>query len=286
MGPTETASASHIGPRLITLSQNDIGEAMELSTEAAWNQTAEDWRLFFSHGAVFGIVEDGVLSASAAIMPYGAEVGWISMVLTRKSRRGRGLGSQLLKHCLSEIDAQGRTAVLDATPAGEVIYRRLGFEGCESFTRWAGTGGGERFCDGVTPDLALSLLAANRAFGADRTELLTNFARRRPDLCRYVPNTSQYAFGRDGRLATQIGPVGSVSPLSNSTTIANFVADLIGTISGPVFMDVADDCTPLTACLEALEFEPERPFLRMKRGPWLPPKNGSTVAAIAGPEFG
>lgn len=282
MGPTEADSALHF----ITLSQDDIDDAMELSTEAAWNQTAEDWQLFLSHGVVFGIVEDGVLSASAAIMPYGTEVAWISMVLTRKSRRGCGLGTRLLKHCLSEIDAQGRTAVLDATPAGEIIYRKLGFEGYESFTRWAGTGGDKLCHDIVEPDFNAAISAANQAFGADRTELLMNFARRRSDLCRYEPDSMLCAFGRDGRLATQVGPVGSVSPLSDGVKIAAVVADLIGAISGPVFMDVADGCTPLTALLEALGFEPQRPFLRMKRGPWLPPENGPTIAAIAGPEFG
>ncbi|WP_458792747.1 GNAT family N-acetyltransferase [Yoonia sp. MH D7] len=282
MGPTETASASDI----ITLSLDDIGDLMELSIEAAWNQTAKDWQLFLGRGAVFGIVEDGVLSASAAIMPYGTEVAWISMVLTRKSRRGCGLGTRLLKHCLSQIDAQGRTAVLDATPAGEIIYRKLGFEGYKAFTRWAGTGGDKPCHDVMEPDFDAATLAANQVFGADRTGLLSNFARRRSDLCRYEPDTTLWAFGRNGRLATQIGPVGSASPLSDGAKIAALVADLIGTISGPVFMDVADDCMPLTARLEALGFEPQRPFLRMKRGPWLHPENGSTIAAIAGPEFG
>ncbi|AML51793.1 GNAT family N-acetyltransferase [Falsihalocynthiibacter arcticus] len=286
MVPTEAVPPQHIGPRLISLSQDNIDEAMELSTEAAWNQTADDWQLFLSHGAVFGIVEDGVLSASAAIMPYGIEVAWISMVLTRKSRRGCGFGTRLLRHCLSEIDAQNRTAVLDATPAGEVIYRKLGFEGYDTFTRWAGTGGGKLCCAAVAPDLAPAILTANQAFGADRTELLSNFARRRSDLCRYEPDTTLCAFGRDGRLATQIGPIASASSLSDGSEIAALVTDLIDSIAGPVFMDVADHCTQLVARLETLGFEKQRPFLRMKRGPWLPPENGSTIAAIAGPEFG
>lgn len=282
MGPTKADS----GPQLITLSQDDLDDAMELSTEAAWNQTAADWQLFLSHGMVFGIVEDGVLSASAAIMPYGTEVAWISMVLTRKSRRGCGLGTRLLKHCLSVIDAQGRTAVLDATPAGEIIYRKLGFEGYKSFTRWAGSGGG-KLCHNITKyDLAAAISDANQIFGADRTELLSNFARRRSDLCRHEPASMLCVFGRDGRLATQVGPIGSVLPLSDGSKVADLVADLIAAVSGPVFMDVADDCTPLTARLDALGFEPQRPFLRMKRGPWLPPENGSTIVAIAGPEFG
>ncbi|WP_168199204.1 GNAT family N-acetyltransferase [Pseudorhodobacter turbinis] len=268
------------------LSQGDIDGAMALSVEAGWNQTADDWRLFLRHGTVFGIIEDGALSASAAIMPYGTEIAWISMVLTRKSRRGCGLGTRLLKHCISVVEAEGRTALLDATPAGEVIYRKLGFEGHETFTRWAGTGGGKSPSGAVAPDIPAAITAANQVFGADRTELLANFASRCPDLCRYDPDTGLCAFGRDGSLATQIGPVVGSSPNPDSPGTEALVAALIGGITGSVFMDVADHCTRLAACLAALGFEKQRPFLRMKRGPWLPPGNGSTVAAIAGPEFG
>ncbi|OSP53414.1 hypothetical protein BV911_18135 [Pseudoruegeria sp. SK021] len=259
---------------------------MQLSTEAGWNQTADDWQLFLRHGKVFGILEDGALSATAAIMPYGTEIAWVSMVLTRKSRRGCGFGTRLLKHCLSAIETEGRTALLDATPAGEIIYRRLGFEGHEAFTRWVGTGGGQPRGDVAAPDIAAAISAANRAFGANRTDLLANFASRRPDLCHYEPNTGLCVFGREGRLATQIGPVVGTAPSPDSPEAEAQLATLIGEITGPVLLDVADRCTRIGERLELLGFDRQRPFLRMKRGPWLPPENGSTVTAIAGPEFG
>ncbi len=286
MVPIDAASKRPSHPQLTKLSEGHIGDAMSLSSEAGWNQTAADWHLFLRHGTVFGLIEDDALSASAAIMPYGTDIAWISMVLTRKSRRGYGFGTRLLKHCLSVIEADGRTALLDATPAGEVIYRKLGFDGFETFTRWAGTGGGKPPADAGTPDMAPAIAATNRAFGADRSALLENFASRRPDLCHYEHNTGLCSFGRDGRLATQIGPIVASTETTDGPETSAFVSTLISRTDGPVFLDVADRCTGLQTRLEALEFEKQRPFLRMKRGPWLPPENGPTITAIAGPEFG
>ena len=105
------------------LSEDDLTGAIALSAEAGWNQTEDDWRLFLSHGSVFGIFEGQTLVASAAIMPYGKEFAWISMVLTRQDRRGNGYGTRLLKHCIAVLESESRTALLDATPAGEVLYR-------------------------------------------------------------------------------------------------------------------------------------------------------------------
>lgn len=286
MVPIDAASENPSHSQLTMLSQTHIGDAMLLSTESGWNQTEADWQLFLRHGTVFGLIEDGALAASAAIMPYGSEIAWISMVLTRKRRRGHGFGTRLLKHCLSVIETEGRTALLDATPAGEIIYSRLGFEGFETFTRWAGIAGGKPPAVAAAPDTVAAIAGMNRAFGADRSALLANFANRRPDLCRYEQNTGLSSFGRDGRLATQIGPVIAPSKNPGSPETADLVAALISHIEGPVFLDVVDGCTELETRLEALGFEKQRPFLRMKRGPWLPPENGPATAVIAGPEFG
>ena len=115
-------------PEPVTLSQAHIPQAMELSQEAGWNQLPADWRLFMTQGQVFGVFIGPVLAATAAIIPYGRDHAWIGMVLTRRNRRGQGLGTALLNTCIAELETLGRTALLDATPAGEPIYRKLGFE--------------------------------------------------------------------------------------------------------------------------------------------------------------
>src|SRR5690606_13983565 len=94
MGPIEHAA-------LVTLGESDIAQAMALSQEAGWNQLPADWRLFIVHGRVFGVFDGPLLVATAAIIPYGDDFAWISMVLTRKAWRRRGLGVKLLKTCIA-----------------------------------------------------------------------------------------------------------------------------------------------------------------------------------------
>lgn len=268
------------GAAPVILSPDDVAQAMELSAEAGWNQLPADWRLFMAHGKVFGLFDGEVLVATAAIMPYGEDFAWIGMVLTRKDWRGRGFGTALLKACIAELEASGRTALLDATPAGEPLYRSLGFADGERFTRWQGMGGGAAATPAAADPAALT--AANAAFGADRTPLLIDFSARCPAARRSAPQGAAHAFGRDGRIATQIGPVVGV----DEAEVADLVEAVVAALGGPVFLDVADSRPLLVERLRALGFARQRPFLRMKKGPRPTPGRAEETAVIAGPEFG
>lgn len=264
-------------PNVVRLSPDHISRAMELSREAGWNQLPADWLFFMNHGNVFGLIRDGELAATAAIMPYGDHIAWIGMVLTRKSWRGHGFGTLLLKTCIKAIESRHRTAVLDATPAGEPIYRDLGFEPVERFTRWQGEGRG-CLCARADDDPA-AITAVNAAFGADRTPLLHDLAARCPAARLSLRNGAAYGFGRDGRLASQIGPVVG----TNESAAGELMETMIASLGGPVFLDASDEYASFPARLTALGFSTQRSFLRMKKGDASTP---GRMAVIAGPEFG
>src|SRR2546423_14442021 len=66
---------------------------MELSTQAGWNQTPEDWRTLIqldSKGC-FGVEVEGRLVATTTLLCYGRLLAWVGMVLTRVEWRGRGV---------------------------------------------------------------------------------------------------------------------------------------------------------------------------------------------------
>ena len=42
----------------VNLTPDDVDGAMALSTEAGWNQTADDWRHFISQGATIGVRDE------------------------------------------------------------------------------------------------------------------------------------------------------------------------------------------------------------------------------------
>ena len=78
----------------------------ELVAHSGWNQTAQDWGVFFDCGTIYVVRdEQGRIGASGAVLPMGESrpgylasltgrgVAWISMILVRPDLRGRGLGA-------------------------------------------------------------------------------------------------------------------------------------------------------------------------------------------------
>lgn len=265
------------------LGEADVSAALELSGEANWNQTASDWMLFIRNGAVYGLEHDGVLAATAAIMPYGDDRGWIGMVLTLKAHRGKGFGTAMLKHCLAALEAQGRAALLDATPAGEPLYRALGFEGMWSSTRWRGQvarTSKEQPAAVSSEDRQQAVIRDGAAFGVERETLLSDFAARVPEVFQ-VANDA-VCLGRNGDRATQIGPLACRDEAAGLRLLDRALEQIDGT----VILDIPDSAEATVAYIEKMGFARERPFLRMIKGECANPDSDWRHIAIAGPEFG
>jgi GNAT superfamily N-acetyltransferase len=269
----------------------DVAGGLALSDAAGWNQTGEDWRFFLAEGEAFGLRdESGGLIASAAALPYDGAVGWISMVLVDAKHRHRGLATRLLDACTQSLRRAGRVPVLDATPAGAEVYRRLGFRAGFAFERWQGEGGtageagiGEGVVAATSAADIDALLALDRAVhGVGRDRLLRDFLARPATRAWHALDASGFALSRAGRRATQIGPLIADD---EGAALALLVAALVAA-HGPVFIDVPVHQPALARCLEARGFVRQRPFVRMALAdtPCLDPS--ARVFAVAGPEFG
>src|SRR2546430_10288518 len=73
--------------------------------------------------------------ATTATLPYGGRFAWISMVLVAGEYRRRGLATNLMQQAMRDLAAANLVPVLDATPDGRAVYRRLGFEDSWGFQR-------------------------------------------------------------------------------------------------------------------------------------------------------
>jgi GNAT superfamily N-acetyltransferase len=285
MASTET-------PRLTLLAEDSVPGCMALSAEAGWNQTPDDWAMFLRHGTVFGLLADAAPVASGAILPYPDDFAWISMVLVTASRRRARIGTRILETCCAEVARRGLVAMLDATPAGERVYRPLGFEPMFGLTRWQGQGsnaGGDiaKFPAGVRPitkdDMTALVALDAAAFGAQRRFLLENFFRREARLAFVMRNdVTGFVLARPGRLATQIGPLIA----ANEDAAAALLSAALDSAGGPVFLDLADRWNGLTQLLQRRGFTVQRPFLRMGMRRDAPFGDVARTFVIAGPEFG
>lgn len=273
--PTEPLTVAELTPAA-------MAGCLALSGEAGWNQSAEDWDLFFRHGTVFGIEASGRLATSGAVLPYpSGGFGWVSMVLVAAAMRGRGLGTRILHRCIEALEGAGLCPVLDATPAGERIYRPLGFRTQFGLTRWRGRGGGDAPSGtrALAGDVPLALDVA--VFGADRRALLTELRHRAPARA-FALDDRGFVLARPGRTALQIGPL-----VAESEADATRLLDAaLAAAPGPVLLDLADRWTGLAAHLRARGFAPERPYNRMALNRAEPFGDPARLFVVAGPELG
>lgn len=267
LSPTDT-----LNPTL--LDADWISRALLLSKEAGWNQAVEDWKVFFTHGTVLGITRGDRLIATSAVLPYGGEFGWLSMVLVTAEWRRRGLATCLVAACAKVLRDRGIAALLDAAPDATEIYTKLGFVPLCKMERWAGNGEGV-----ATASDSIDLTRDQEAFGAERNFLLDDFLARPGSLAFRSPHG--FALLRRGAVASHIGPI-----VADPAEASNLVPAAIRAASGRVFVDVLGAGRGLIPTLTALGFRPQRQFTRMALGLSHLPGDPARLLAAAGPEFG
>ncbi len=285
------------------LARADFAACQELVVASGWNQVPDDWQLFMDQGAVFTMPDaDGTLAATAAILPFAPDFGWISMVLVRQSHRRRGLATALIAHGIAQLRRQGLVPMLDATPAGREVYLRQGFVDGWSITRWrrpadqdhAAAPAAGATTEPAADSVAVRPLAASdwpwlarhdrSVFGADRQALLRCLARRSANFACVAERDgrpSGFLLGRGGRTATQIGPVIADDPLCARRMIEHALARL----RGAVLIDTLDQHTALREQLQGAGFSVERGYTRMALAHPRGFGDADRMMAIAGPEL-
>lgn len=292
----DTFSAPGSGLAISPLNAADLDAAQALVAEAGWNQVRADWELFTELGAAFKVTAaGGEVAATAATLPF-ARFGWISMVLVGKRHRRQGIATALLEHCVARLRELGLVPVLDATPAGRTVYRPLGFHDGWPITRWRRAERGAALpekCGHATmtvralqeDDWPEIQALDEKAFGSPRSALLRRLESRSRGFACVAVRDGRVAgclLGRDGRQATQVGPI-----VAHDHSLAKaLLAHALGRIDGPVLLDVLDCHTGLPPQLTAAGFAVERGYTRMTLVADTSFGNADLMVAIAGPELG
>jgi GNAT superfamily N-acetyltransferase len=282
-------------PRIEGISPEAADMAVALSCEAGWNQVAADWRVMLAHGNGFAArAADGSLAGSALVLPLGPEIAWVSMVLVTAAQRRRGLGTQLLARCLAACAEHGLVAGLDATELGRPVYAQLGFRDVYALRRWRLARAMPFGAVGAGTDILLAPITPAdlpeiAAFDAARSPfareaLLAQLALRGPALtARDRAGTLRgFALSRNGRLATQIGPILATTP---DIALA-LLAGVSARVAPPYVLDVPEGQAKFAAALRAEGADSARGFMRMVRGAPGRLAAWNDLHAIAGPELG
>jgi GNAT superfamily N-acetyltransferase len=273
------------------LTPADLDAACALVAEAGWNQNAADWRIFLELGSAFAVkTASGSLAATAATLPYPSGFGWVSMVLVTRASRRRGIATRLLQRCIESLRDAGMVPVLDATPAGREVYKPLGFLDGWPIQRW------RRMRNDALPEAVLvrelqardwpALLALDAAaFGCDRAPLLARLRSRSRGFACVAEEGGRlqgFLLGREGRIATQLGPIVAQDEAS-AAALASYAARRL---AAPVIVDALQRHGAFARWLAGHGFEAERPYMRMalERGELF--GDPARTVAIAGPELG
>lgn len=277
MAPSEALTSVILGP-------DDVPEGLALSDAAGWNQTADDWRLFITQGRVFGLRDGdaGPLVATAAALPYEGGIGWVSMVLVNPAWQHRGLATALMARCVAHLRSLGATPVLDATPAGQQAYLRIGFEDGFALARWEGTVTASEPHSAAPADAVTVSTLDARANGCGRGFLLADFLRRSGTRVGLSPARTGFVIAREGRRATQIGPLVA----DDESSALSLLQAAVARLNGRVFLDVPERWAALRAWLEQAGFVRQRSFVRMSLGPAPIASVNDRLFVLAGPEFG
>lgn len=289
-GPTRDGGADPAPLLLRPMIHSDIAAGLRLCRASGWNQIARDWEHFLARNPAGArvIQKQDVVVGTVASLRYGG-FGWLAMVLVDPVERGRGLGSRLLTAGLELLSDLPCTR-LDATPAGEKLYRACGFEAEAHLCRMARAGPPDpasRECARPMTSADLPRVAAWDAevFGADRRALLDWLylgARGYAWIANSSDGLGGYLLGRPGFAHDHLGPV-----VARDLSVAvQLVSACLASHPGRSFIIDAFRRTPeWIRELERMGFREQRPFIRMALGP---DRFGLSECqfASAGPELG
>ena len=274
----------------------DIKGSMKLSTAEGWNQTENDWKFLIENSRNACIVAEysNTIIGTTTAMNYSNKIAWIGMVVVDKEFRGQGVSASLLTTVLKKLSSF-KSVKLDATPAGQNVYKKFGFMDEFEILRMTNLAIAD-----VTVEADENILpepvASNdvkqishfdqNIFGVNRPLLIRYLLSEYPQNAWMIKRNNLItgiALGRAGNKYHHIGPVFAANIDDAKKLIASAVNELK---HQPIVVDVLFDKKDLISWLHANGFSIQRKFVRMYKGKNLFPGNVDNQYLICGPEFG
>ncbi len=284
------------GVEVRQMKASDLAFAERLRAAAGWNQTRQDWLRFLAlePEGCFVASLNGEPAGTTTTHFYGPELSWIGMVLVAPECRRCGVGSALLRRALHYLEGRGAKCIkLDATPLGQPLYERAGFQPEMSLARHELTAAPSKPARGITSasplrdtELARITELDGKAFGIERAQLLGHLARQSLRVLWHdggEGNHSGFGMLRAGMRAAYLGPVIARSREGALPILQTLLAEAGGEA---VFWDVPEVNPAAVELAQSRGFTVQRRLIRMFRGAPGPRADWSTVYAIVDPALG
>lgn len=274
----------------------DLSSAMALSTAEGWNQTEKDWKIFLEdpYSPCMIAESDNKIIGTTTAINYSNQIAWIGMVLVDKEYRGRGVSKTLLTNVLQKLESF-KSVKLDATPAGQQVYKKFGFKDEYLIARVTNStmknlppdDDSDMLPEPIQQKHIQEIIALDEiTFGANRAPLIKYLVREYPDKGMLLIRNDRitgFALGRDGNKYQHIGPLVASNSADASILITKALKKLV---NQPIVVDVQRDKEELIDWLRSIGFIEQRYFIRMYKKENTLPGITSNQFLICGPEFG
>lgn len=172
------SQAIHAPVSYRAMNERDVPAAHELSQALRWPHRVEDWQFVLRLGTGFVAEENGEVIGTGLCWKQGQQAS-LGMIIVSPAHQGKGIGSELMRLVLEALG--NRCTLLNATPAGQPLYERLGFVATGTIWQHQGTmnavdpvvlAAGETLRPFEPGDIETLTDLANRATGMSRGDLL------------------------------------------------------------------------------------------------------------------
>jgi GNAT superfamily N-acetyltransferase len=272
------------------MAEADLPAAFELSRAVGWPHRLEDWQFVFSLGQGLSAYSGDRLVGTAMWWTYAGAQTRIGMVIVDPTIQRSGIGRTLMETITAEMTTP--SLVLNATTAGETLYRQMGFQPVGTIVQH----------QGAAFEVPLVQLGPNRRIRPmgrnDRDRLVDLDARalgfRRDDVVDALiaqgdavllddgNQTTGFAFFRRFGRGFAIGPVVAQDTQSAKALIAHWISSNAGMF---LRIDVPGEAG-LSNWLIELGLVPASPVISMVRGAPLPGRSDMFAFAIANQALG
>jgi predicted GNAT family N-acyltransferase len=274
----------------------DITGAMKLSTAEGWNQTANDWKFLIENPRNTCIVAEysNTIIGTTTAMNYSGKVAWIGMVLVDKEFRGQGVSMSMLTDILKKLSSF-KSVKLDATPAGQNVYKIFGFKDEFEIVRMTNLSvanisvqNDEKiFAECIEPKTLREIIDFDEyIFGVNRSSLIKYLLSEYPQKAWMIKRNNLIAGIALGRAGNKYHHIG-LAFAHNFNDVKILVASAASKLKyQPIVVDVLFDKKDIISWLSTNGFVEQRKFMRMYKGENLFPGNVGNQYLICGPEFG
>src|ERR1035437_4790554 len=204
--------------RPMTATSRDLDFAMAMKNQAGWNQVVADWLRFLAlePEGCFIAEWEGEPAGTGTVTTHGGRLAWIGMSIVDENHRRHGIGQSIIAACLDFCRRRNiDSPKLDATPAGNALYLKLGFVEEVLMDRRQGRGAAMDFDRNLVRliepgDLEQVVQLDAVGFGVPRPGVIERFAGEYPRLAHVACDADGrivgFLVGRAGANAWQIGP--------------------------------------------------------------------------------